>query len=153
MNFISTWWNKWTRKDLLPAYIKTELHTDWFWPLSYIPRIWTSYCFPMPPKQILGNQVPQGTLIQSNYPMSPAGDSPTKVFLFNSPQPVGPSGTWSIQAVWLGIWIPCFFTFTKDMFGHRLYFNIGCKPDLTTDGKTGWNWGFPETSLTFDPIS
>lgn len=31
-------------KECLPEHLRDERHTDWPWPLSYIPRAWNAYC-------------------------------------------------------------------------------------------------------------
>lgn len=150
-------------KDGLPEYIKNNNHDDWLWPFSYIPRSWSSYTFPMPSYKVLGNANPEFIEIQPDYSLafdaqielrpSPFGGE-TKQLL--SMQPVHPVGQWSVQAVdCLGLKIPCYFTFTSKAFGRRIYFNIGCKPDVSynLDDKTkNWHWAFPECSLTFNRI-
>lgn len=43
-------------KDCLPEHIKNGKHTDYPWPLKWVPRRWTSFCWPVP-KKLAGNQI------------------------------------------------------------------------------------------------
>lgn len=43
-------------KDVLPEKLQEARHWDWPWPLSLIPRAWTSFDWG-PPKQIAGDQM------------------------------------------------------------------------------------------------
>ncbi len=31
-------------RECLPPHLQDELHTDWIWPFSYVPRAWNAYC-------------------------------------------------------------------------------------------------------------
>lgn len=146
-------------KEHLPEVYKTErpLHDDWLikgipaWlqPWAKIPRAWTGYCFAMPPKKVWGNAEPAWVLIQKGYPLAPdARLSPNAVW---SMHPVHPVGQWSVQSVylmWLGFRVPCYFSFSRMLWGRRLHMNGGIKPDVT---RGDWFWWF-EGSLTWTKL-
>ena len=65
----------------LPAHLRTRRHDDWPWPLSYIPRAWTSYChgrFQTPPLRLWGD--------------TPLTVFPGTAWLY--PKPIPPPGHW-----------------------------------------------------------
>ena len=37
-------------RQCLPEHLRVARHTDWIWPLSYVPRSWTAYCGEGPAK-------------------------------------------------------------------------------------------------------
>lgn len=134
------------RKDLLPEYMKNRNHDDWLPGFRWIPRRWTSYCFPMPPHKVLGNAEYALIDIQPGYPL--ASDAEIIDGKLRSMHPVHAPGQWSLQSVKLWNWmprIPCYFTVSWKMFGRRFHFNIGCKPDITLND---FHWGCPEASFT-----
>jgi len=136
------------RKDLLPDYIKSRFHDDWIFPISLIPRRWTSFCFPMPPGVWKGNGQMSWKRIQKGYPLSDDAElNTTKDFVYSA-DPVYPLGGWAILSCKPFSWlprIPCFFTISFSILGKGFHFNIGLKPDVTYGD---WHWGFPEASLT-----
>ena len=145
------------RKDLLPEYIKQKRHDDWIFPLSYIPRRWTSWVLMMPPKIVFGNIQPRWQRVQPHYPLSPDAElkiDNDKIYMM-TPDPMPAPGGWSIQSVKLFKWlprIPCYISTTQPLFGRNLDVNFGCKPDITWDGPGtdyNWHWAFPEWSITW----
>ena len=84
-------------KDCLPKHIAEGRHTDYLWPLSYIPRRWTSFCWHQPPKKILGNQ--ELTWFD-------------KYGMF-APKPIPKPGQWQVSSIKFGrFWIPLIFAGT-----------------------------------------
>jgi len=153
-------------KKLLPKYIYERPHDDWgiigiplkYQPWTWIPRRWTSWVLPMPPGKVAGNGTARAAMVQPNYPI--ASDAlvwtdPSGQKYFLAMQPGYECGQWAILNVKLFKWlprVPCYFTFSYLLFGKKLYFNIGLKPDLTYDGPgTDYNfhWGWPEMSVTW----
>lgn len=61
--------------SVLPPHLRGAKHWDWAWPLSRIPRAWTSFDLGKP-TQILGNQTAQRT---------------------GSPAPIGEPGSWQFS--------------------------------------------------------
>ena len=140
----------------LPEVYRTQrpLHDDWPWPFSYIPRRWTGLCLAMPPKKVSGNQEPRWIPVQEGYPLAPDADirvnSDGKREIL-AMDPVPSAGQWSIQSFYsfkLKKRIPCYFAFSKMLFGRRLHFNGPIKPD-TTQGD--WFW-WTECSLSWTKI-
>ena len=41
----------------LPDHLKGRPHEDWIFPLSYVPRAWTSFTLTQPPRLIAGRKV------------------------------------------------------------------------------------------------
>ena len=67
-------------RKALPDHLKDERHLDWPWPLSYIPRSWTSFKWGVP-KKIIGSQ--KDTKKDKNNAIGPA--------------PIGEPGSWQIS--------------------------------------------------------
>lgn len=133
------------RKDLLPKYIQEKKHNDWIWGLRWVPRTWTSFAFPMPTFCIAGRPTLERVRVNPEYP---TWDYLEYMVI---PSPVPSIGNWEILGVKLfknhGP-IPCYFAVSWLIFGRRLHFNIGLKPDITD-----FHWGFPEASFTFKKIN
>ena len=95
----------------LPKNLKGKNHWDWPWPLSYIPRSWTSYCLgKRPPEKILGNQK------QMRY-CEVYKHLPNKKRY--GPAPIGEPGTWLFA-------MPFFIGFTLKNGWH---FHMGARWD------------------------
>lgn len=139
----------------LPEYIRTKLHDDWPWPLSYIPRRWTAWVMPLPTRRWSGNQ-PYSWIpfkAQEGWPISPSAEfrddeGGTRFIKVLGPVPEKP-GEWSVHAYWiprLKRWVPLFFCIKFRLLGiWPWYFNIGFKPDYD---PSRWNTTFPEISFT-----
>lgn len=140
------------RDDLLPEVYRTRrpLHDDWVFPFSLIPRRWTFWPFPFPPRKVCGSQQEEYVQIQKGYPMAPdarywkPNDSYSEPTHVLSVHPVG--WGWSVQSCPFPLVgrLPCYFQWTRKVLGRKLHFNIGLRPDVTLGD---WGWWFPEASL------
>lgn len=139
--------------DNFPEVYKTTrpLHDDWPWPFSLIPRRWTGLCLMMPPLKVAGNAEARWIPVQDGYPLAPDAQTRTRedgqreVWGMD---PVHPAGQWSVQSFYsarLKRRLPCYYSFSKMVFGRRLHFNGPLKPDVT---KGDWCWWL-ECSLTW----
>ena len=43
-------------KKCLPESLRDAKHTDFPWPLKWVPRSWTAFCWDGPPTMLFGNQ-------------------------------------------------------------------------------------------------
>lgn len=142
--------------DNFPEVYRTQrpLHDDWPWPFSKIPRRWTGLELAMPPLRVVGNAQPRWIEIQEGYPLAP--DAIVKMGLDGKRwvwgmDPVHGAGEWSVQSFYsfrLKRRIPCYYSFSKMIFGRRLHFNGPIKPDVTK----GDNYWWVECSLTWTKV-
>ena len=108
------WGNK-----VLPDNLKGQNHADYVWPMSLIPRAWTSFWVMWQPKKLAGNQ-----RIRWIY---------TNTGSYWGIDPIPARGYWSIQGVKLADWLPylpLYFTMTTKNGGH---FSIGVRYDSVDD--------------------
>ena len=94
-------------KKCLPEHIRTGRHTDYIPGFRWIPRSWTSFCWPIPHK-IAGSQKAKF------YRGRKDGE-----FAIEALAPIPPPGKW--QLAW-----PLYFAFTTK---GRLSFRIGARWD------------------------
>lgn len=113
-------------KNCLQGHQGDELHDDWFWPLSYVPRAWTSFCrgrFARPPSYRWGN-------LEAGLPghfqlFDPEGK---KIWY---PSDIPPAGHW-----WVG-WPP-YWAWTKQGRDFKRLWRLGFRYTTTTKGPPGW---------------
>ena len=147
-------------KDHFPEVYDTArpFHDDWPFPFSLIPRRWTGLCLMMPPTPVCGNAEQRWIPVQPDYPLAPDavvqymdyydGEKTVSIPHVLSMDPVHPVGQWSIQSFYSALLkrrIPCYFSFSKMLFGRRVHFNGPVKPDVTLGD---WYWWI-ECSLTW----
>lgn len=93
----------------LPPHLQGKRHDDWPWPLSYVPRAWTSFCrgsFARPPRKLWGTTASKFDFPRLGWP-------------FSYPQPIPKPGHW--HAAW-----PPYFALTTSAGWH---FRIGARYD------------------------
>ena len=114
------------RKNCLAGHQGPLNHNDWWWPLSYVPRAWTSFCrgrFARPPSYRWGN-------LEAGLPghfklFDPEGK---KIWY---PSDVPPAGHW-----WIG-WPP-YWAWTQRTRDSRRLWRLGARYTTTTKGPPGW---------------
>ena len=159
---------------LMPAAYRKgarSKHDDFpFFPLTQIPRQWTTYRVPLPfaiveAWNLGGGWIkPRWMPWQEGYPESPGmvfrpvepgGAAWDLRERFGKPierevsayDPVLPYGQAALFSAWIdNAWRPCFYTMTRNVFGKRLHHNRGAKPDMT---HGDFHVSFPEASLTW----
>ena len=158
IDFLKKYWAVFNPELMPTAYREGDrpLHDDWPPGFRWIPRAWSTWFFPMPPMIVAGNAEPAWVPLQPGYPLATdaqvkdLGGTPHVL----TPHPIHPLGYWSLQSVEFkpGVRIPCYFSATFKLFGRRILFNIGVKPDVTHDpynpNRVGdMHFGFPEVSF------
>ena len=114
-------------KDCLAGHQGPLNHNDWWWPFSYVPRAWTSFCFgrfAWPPSYRWGNLevgVPGHFKLYEN-------DAGAKVWY---PNDIPPAGHW-----WIG-WPP-YWAWTKQGRDFKRLWRLGFRYTTTTSGKPDW---------------
>jgi hypothetical protein len=114
-------------KDCLAGHQGPLTHDDWWWPLSYVPRAWTSFClgrFAWPPSYRWGN-LEAG--VPGHFKLYQAGEN-KKVWY---PDDHPPAGCW-----WLG-WPP-YWAWTRRTRDALQHWRLGFRYTTTTSGAPAW---------------
>jgi hypothetical protein len=114
-------------KDCLAGHQGPLNHDDWWWPFSYVPRAWTSFClgrFAWPPSYWRGN-LEAGVL--GHFNLYEAGEN-KKVWY---PADIPPAGHW-----WVG-WPP-YWAWTQRTRDAKRLWRLGFRYTTTTSGKPAW---------------
>jgi len=107
-------------KNCLAGHQGSPLHNDWWWPFSYVPRAWTSFCrgrFARPPRYLFGNLRRDDPADWGKYSNSSFLERIPRLY----PKPVPQLGKWYFA------W-PFYFAWTFDLFCRwRVLLRFGCR--------------------------
>lgn len=129
-------------------------------PWQRIRRMDTAYRIPIPFLKVAGTQEPIPTRWNGTYPIAPGtpvfmrdywdGKKTIRVPHVLSMHPVYNDG-WSRQKAWIGDdWVECYFTSSKKVFGRRLTYYYGLRPDWHHQDTMCW---FPEASFSWKKVT
>ncbi len=113
-------------KNCLAGHQGPLNHNDWWWPFSYVPRAWTSFCrgrFARPPTGFRGN-------LEAGLPGHFKLFDPEEKRIWY-PADIPPDGYW-----WIG-WPP-YWAWTQRTRDRRRLWRLGFRYTTTTKGAPGW---------------
>lgn len=118
-------------KNCLAGHQGSPLHDDWWWPFSYVPRAWTSFCrrylwglldFSLPPRYLVGN-LEEG--VPGHFDMYHHGPA------ISFPYDIPPDGHWFIS------WPP-YWAWTQRTRDSKRLWRFGFRYTKTTKGPPTW---------------